>query len=145
MLVCYFKVILPDHLFMLCRRFAAPLLHALLRLCCTPCCTFPAPCMHAGRDAGCDAGQPGAHRPGSCGPAASVRRMTSPGYRRPLMIVAAMIAVLSLAAVGAVMAIAFNGGVAPVWITSTALYGLPVAFMLAVVLVLDAVRQRRRQ
>jgi len=71
--------------------------------------------------------------------------MTSPGYRRPLMIVAAMIAVLSLAAVGAVMAIAFNGGVAPVWITSTALYGLPVAFMLAVVLVLDAVRQRRRQ
>ncbi len=71
--------------------------------------------------------------------------MTSPGYRRPLMIVAAMIAVLSLAAVGAVMAIAFNGEVAPVWITSTALYGLPVAFMLAVVLVLDAVRQRRRQ
>ncbi|MET4621763.1 sterol desaturase/sphingolipid hydroxylase (fatty acid hydroxylase superfamily) [Arthrobacter sp. 2762] len=71
--------------------------------------------------------------------------MTSPGYRRPLMIVAAMIAILSLAAVGAVMAIAFNGGVAPVWITSAALYGLPVAFMLAVVLVLDAVRQRRRQ
>jgi len=71
--------------------------------------------------------------------------MTSPGYRRPLMIVAAVIAVLSLAAVGAVMAIAFNGGVAPVWITSTALYGLPVAFMVAVVLVLDAVRQRRRQ
>jgi hypothetical protein len=61
------------------------------------------------------------------------------------MIVAAMIAILSLAAVGAVMAIAFNGGVAPVWITSAALYGLPVAFMLAVVLVLDAVRQRRRQ
>ena len=28
MLVYYFKVILPDHLFMLCRRFAAPLLHA---------------------------------------------------------------------------------------------------------------------
>ncbi|MGO4590969.1 hypothetical protein [Paenarthrobacter sp. 2TAF44] len=71
--------------------------------------------------------------------------MTSPGYRRPMMIVAAVIAVLSLAAVGAVMAIAFNGGVAPVWITSIALYGLPVAFMLAVVLVLDAVRQRRRQ
>ncbi|MFE4082365.1 hypothetical protein [Paenarthrobacter sp. YIM B13468] len=71
--------------------------------------------------------------------------MTSPGYRRPLMIVAAVIAILSLAAVGAVMAIAFNGGVAPVWITSTALYGLPVAFMLAVILVLDAVRQRRRQ
>ena len=32
MLVYYFKVILPDHLFMLCRRFTAPLLHALRRL-----------------------------------------------------------------------------------------------------------------
>ncbi|MEJ1116049.1 hypothetical protein WBN73_17215 [Paenarthrobacter sp. CCNWLY172] len=71
--------------------------------------------------------------------------MTSPGYRRPLMIIAAVIAVASLAAVGAVMAIAYNSGTAPVWITSTALYGLPAAFMLAVVLVLDAVRQRRRQ
>lgn len=71
--------------------------------------------------------------------------MTSPGYRRPLMIIAAVIAVVSLVAVGAVMAVAYNGGVAPVWVTSTALYGLPVAFMLAVILVLDAVRQRRRQ
>lgn len=71
--------------------------------------------------------------------------MTSPGYRRPLMIIAAVIAVASLAAVGAVMVIAYNSGAAPVWMTSTALYGLPVAFMLAVVLVLDAVRQRRRQ
>ncbi|MCD4850450.1 hypothetical protein LN996_06470 [Arthrobacter sp. AK01] len=71
--------------------------------------------------------------------------MTSQGYRRPLMIIAAVIAVASLAAVGAVMAIAYNGGAAPVWVTYTALYGLPVAFMLAVVLVLDAVRQRRRQ
>ncbi|MGO4146794.1 hypothetical protein AB4Y77_17080 [Paenarthrobacter sp. YAF11_1] len=71
--------------------------------------------------------------------------MTSPGYRRPLMIIAAVIAVASLASVGAVMAIAYNSGTAPAWITSTALYGLPVAFMLAVVLVLDAVRQRRRQ
>ncbi|MGJ3189460.1 hypothetical protein FQP90_01905 [Paenarthrobacter nitroguajacolicus] len=71
--------------------------------------------------------------------------MTSPGYRRPLMIIAAVIAIVSLAAVGAVMAVAYNGGVAPVWVTSTALYGLPVAFMLAVILVLDAVRQRRRQ
>jgi len=79
------------------------------------------------------------------GAAASVEDMTSPGYRRPLMIIAAVIAVASLAAVGAVMAIAYNGGTAPVWITSTALYGLPAAFMLAVVLVLDAVRQRRRQ
>ncbi|WP_159703468.1 hypothetical protein [Arthrobacter sp. 18067] len=71
--------------------------------------------------------------------------MTSQGYRRPLMIIAAVIAVASLAAVGAVMAIAYNGGAAPVWVTYTALYGLPVAFMLAVVRVLDAVRQRRRQ
>ncbi|ASN19158.1 hypothetical protein [Arthrobacter sp. YN] len=71
--------------------------------------------------------------------------MTSPGYRRPLMIIAAVIAVASLAAVGAVMVIAYNSGAAPAWITWTALYGLPVAFMLAVVLVLDAVRQRRRQ
>ena len=61
------------------------------------------------------------------------------------MIIAAVIAVVSLAAVGAVMVIAFTGGAAPVWVTSTALYGLPVAFMLAVFLVLDAVRQRRRQ
>ncbi|MEV7660654.1 hypothetical protein [Paenarthrobacter sp. NPDC089316] len=71
--------------------------------------------------------------------------MTSPGYRRPLMIVTVAIAILSLAAVAAVIAVAYNGGAAPVWVTSTALYGLPVAFMLAVVLVLDAVRQRRRQ
>ncbi|WP_024819802.1 hypothetical protein [Arthrobacter sp. 31Y] len=71
--------------------------------------------------------------------------MTSPGYRRPLMIIAAVIAVVSLAAVGTVMAMALNEGVPPVWVTWTALYGLPVAFMLAVILVLDAVRQRRRQ
>ncbi|MFC8039083.1 hypothetical protein ACFUOZ_06990 [Paenarthrobacter sp. NPDC057355] len=71
--------------------------------------------------------------------------MTSPGYRRPLMMVAVAIAVLSLAAVAAVITVAYNGGIAPVWVTSTALYGLPVAFMLAVVLVLDALRQRRRQ
>ncbi|MDR6986149.1 hypothetical protein J2Y66_000612 [Paenarthrobacter nitroguajacolicus] len=71
--------------------------------------------------------------------------MTSQGYRRPLMIIAAVVAAASLAAVGAVMAIAYNGGTAPVWVTSAALYGLPVAFMLAVILVLDAVRQRRRQ
>jgi len=61
------------------------------------------------------------------------------------MIAAVAIAVISLAAVAAVIAVAYNGGVAPVWVTSTALYGLPVAFMLAVVLMLDAVRQRRRQ
>ncbi|MFI2563894.1 hypothetical protein [Paenarthrobacter sp. NPDC018779] len=70
--------------------------------------------------------------------------MTSTGYRRPLTIAAAIVAIISLAAVAAVMAIAFNGGVAPVWITSTALYGLPLAFILAVVPVVDAVRQRRR-
>jgi Na+-driven multidrug efflux pump len=71
--------------------------------------------------------------------------MTSTGYRRPLMIVAAVVAVLSLAAVAAVMAIAFGGGAAPVWVTSTALYGLPLAFILMIVLLLDDVRRRRRQ
>ncbi|MBO1267536.1 hypothetical protein [Arthrobacter cavernae] len=71
--------------------------------------------------------------------------MTSTGYRRPLMIVAAAVAVLSLAAVAAVMAIAFGGGAAPVWVTSTALYGLPLAFTLMIVLLLDDVRRRRRQ
>ena len=70
--------------------------------------------------------------------------MTSPGYRRPLTIIAAVVAVLSLAAVGAVMAIASSGGQAPAWIMSTALYGLPVAFMLAAVILVHAVRQRRR-
>ncbi|UVJ40410.1 hypothetical protein [Arthrobacter sp. CJ23] len=71
--------------------------------------------------------------------------MTSTGYRRPLMIIAAVVAVLSLAAVAAVMAIAFGGGAAPVWVTSTALYGLPLAFILMIVLILDDVRRRRRQ
>ena len=70
--------------------------------------------------------------------------MTSPGYRRPLTIAAAVVAIISLAAVAAVMAIAFNGGIAPVWITSTALYGLPVAFMLAVVPMVGAILERRR-
>jgi hypothetical protein len=67
------------------------------------------------------------------------------GYRRPLVIAAAVVAVLSLAAVGAVMAIAFANGVAPVWVTSTALYGLPLAFILMAGLVVDAVWARRRQ
>ncbi|SDW00481.1 hypothetical protein SAMN04487912_10176 [Arthrobacter sp. cf158] len=71
--------------------------------------------------------------------------MTSPGYRRPLMIIAAVIAAMSLAAVAAVMVVALSGGATPAWVTSTALYGLPVAFMLAAILVLDAIRQRRRQ
>ncbi|WP_223914290.1 hypothetical protein [Arthrobacter sp. NicSoilC12] len=70
--------------------------------------------------------------------------MTLTRYRRPLMIVAATLAVLSLVAVGAVMAMAFNNVVAPAWITSTALYGLPVAFLLMLALVVDAVAARRR-
>lgn len=78
-------------------------------------------------------------------PAASVEGMTSPGYRRPLMIIAAVIAVVSLVAVAAVMVVALNGGATPVWVTSTALYGLPIAFMLGAILVLDSIRQRRRQ
>ena len=60
------------------------------------------------------------------------------------MIVAATIALLSLVAVGAVMVMAFNHAVAPAWITSAALYGLPVAFMLMLALVVDAVAARRR-
>jgi hypothetical protein len=60
------------------------------------------------------------------------------------MICAAVVAILSLAAVGAVMALAFGGTAAPVWVTSTALYGLPVAFLLMLFLVLDSVVGRRR-
>jgi hypothetical protein len=70
--------------------------------------------------------------------------MTPSRYRRPLMIAAAIIAVLSLAAVGAVMALAFAGIVAPAWVTYSALYGLPVAFLLMLFLVLDSVAGRRR-
>lgn len=70
--------------------------------------------------------------------------MTPSRYRRPITIVAAVIAVLSLAAVGAVMALAFAGSVAPAWVTYPALYGLPVAFLLMLFLVLDSVAGRRR-
>ena len=70
--------------------------------------------------------------------------MTLTRYRRPFLVIAAAIAVLSLVAVGTVMAMAFNHVVAPAWITSTALYGLPVAFLLMLALVLDAVVARRR-
>ncbi|MHC6219624.1 hypothetical protein [Arthrobacter sp. MMS24-S77] len=67
------------------------------------------------------------------------------GYRRPLVIVAAVVAVLSLAAVGTVTATAFAQGVAPIWVTSTALYGLPLAFILMAALVVDSIWARRRQ
>ncbi|MET1063832.1 MAG: hypothetical protein ABWX85_02565 [Arthrobacter sp.] len=70
--------------------------------------------------------------------------MSSLRVRRPLLIVAAVVAVLSLAAVGVVMAMAFNHSVSPVWITSTALYGLPLAFLLMLLLVIDGVAARRR-
>jgi hypothetical protein len=60
------------------------------------------------------------------------------------MIAAAILAVLSLAAVGTVMAMAFGGQAAPPWITSTALYGLPLAFILMFVLVIDAIAARHR-
>jgi hypothetical protein len=52
--------------------------------------------------------------------------------------------VLSLVAVGVVMALAFNQVAAPAWITSLALYGLPVAFMLMLALVVEAAAARRR-
>lgn len=42
------------------------------------------------------------------------------------------------------MALAFAGAAAPVWVTSIALYGLPVAFLLMLFLVLDSVAGRRR-
>lgn len=70
--------------------------------------------------------------------------MTPLRFRRPLLIVAAAAAVLSLTAVGVVMAMAFNNAVSPAWITSTALYGLPVAFLLMLLLVIDGVAARRR-
>ncbi|AXJ10061.1 hypothetical protein [Arthrobacter sp. PM3] len=70
--------------------------------------------------------------------------MTLTRYRRPFLVIAAAIAVLSLVAVGAVMALAFNRVVAPVWLTSVALYGLPAAFLLMLALVVDAVLARRR-
>ena len=70
--------------------------------------------------------------------------MTELRFRRPLLIVAAAAAVLSLTAVGAVMALAFNNAVSPAWVTSTALYGLPVAFLLMLLLVIDGVAARRR-
>ncbi len=70
--------------------------------------------------------------------------MTPSRYRRPLTILAAAIAVISLAAVAAVMAFAFAGSVSPVWVTYTALYGLPLAFLLMLFLVLDSAAGRRR-
>ncbi|UKA55306.1 hypothetical protein LFT45_05100 [Arthrobacter sp. FW305-BF8] len=70
--------------------------------------------------------------------------MTSARIRRPLMAAAVLLAVLSLAAVGAVIALAAAGQAAPQWITSTALYGLPAAFLLMLVLVADGVAARRR-
>ena len=70
--------------------------------------------------------------------------MTPLRFRRPLLIVAAAAAVLSLTAIGVVMAMAFNNAVSPAWITSTALYGLPVAFLLMLLLVIDGAAARRR-
>jgi hypothetical protein len=42
------------------------------------------------------------------------------------------------------MALAAAGHAAPQWVTSTALYGLPAAFLLMLVLVVDGVAARRR-
>ena len=70
--------------------------------------------------------------------------MTEQRFRRPLLLLAAAVAALSLAAVGTVMVMALNRTVAPAWITSAALYGLPVAFLLMLILVVDAVAARRR-
>jgi hypothetical protein len=69
--------------------------------------------------------------------------MTLTRYRRPVTIIAATLAVLSIVAVGTVMAMAVNHAVAPAWITSLALYGLPVAFILMLALIVDGVVARR--
>jgi hypothetical protein len=42
------------------------------------------------------------------------------------------------------MALAAAGHAAPQWVTSAALYGLPAAFLLMLVLVADGVAARRR-
>ena len=121
MLVCSFKVILPGA--------GIPLSKALQPAAFTlPVATAVTPSV----------------TPSDGGEAVSVTTMTPSRYRRPLMISAAAIALLSLIAVGAVMALAFAGSAAPVWVTSTALYGLPLAFLLMVFLVLDSVAGRRR-
>lgn len=60
------------------------------------------------------------------------------------MAAAVLLAVFSVAAVGTVMALAAAGQAAPQWITSAALYGLPAAFLLMLVLVADGVAARRR-
>jgi len=60
------------------------------------------------------------------------------------LIISATVAVLSLGSVAVVMALAFNNGVAPAWITLLALYGLPVAFLAMLFLVIDGVAARRR-
>ena len=70
--------------------------------------------------------------------------MTPQRFRRPLLILAAAVAALSLIAVGTVIAMAYNNVVAPAWVTSTALYGLPAAFLLMAALVVDAFAARRR-
>jgi len=64
-------------------------------------------------------------------------------FRRPFLIAAAAMAVLSLLAVGVVMAMAFSGLTAPVWVTSAALYGLPVAFLMMLAVVADGIARRR--
>lgn len=69
--------------------------------------------------------------------------MISSRFQRPFQIVAAAVAILSLIAVGAVTALAFADIVAPVWITSMALYGLPLAFLLMLALIADGVVRRR--
>lgn len=70
--------------------------------------------------------------------------MTPLRFRRPLLIVAAAVAVLSLLMVAVVMAMAFSNLVAPAWITAVALYGLPLAFLLMLLLVADGIAARRR-
>ncbi|WP_354156933.1 hypothetical protein [Arthrobacter sp. UYCu512] len=70
--------------------------------------------------------------------------MTELRFRRPLLVFAAGAAVLSLTAVGVVMVMALSSAVPPVWVTATALYGLPASFLLMLLLVIESVAARRR-
>ncbi len=70
--------------------------------------------------------------------------MTVQRYQRPLVAIAAAAAVISLVAVAAVLVLAFNHAVAPAWLTSIALYGLPLAFALMLAAVIGAILVRRQ-
>lgn len=91
---------------------------------------------HQGRLDPASGGTPG--RGGS--PAAPI-----PGWRRAVLAVGVVLAVVSLAAWGVTLGLAAQGGAAPGWVGGLALYGLPVAFILMGVALAAAVLDRRRR